>query len=119
MLYTLATDSGGLYYYRPGDTPGSHSVGKTGHDWAAGGAVGLRPAGSYVIVFERPADAYRVGSHWARPGEGVEPRPARAADRLGDTVCFARHDGGGPGDIVFTLRPTPPDALQRAENASS
>jgi hypothetical protein len=119
MLYVLATDSGGLYYYRPGDTPGSHSVGKTGHDWAAGGAVAQRPAGSYVIVFERPADAYQVGSQWGRPGEGVEPRPAREMDDLGDTVCFASREGGKPGDIVFALRPTPPDALKRSENASS
>jgi hypothetical protein len=119
VLYVLATDSGGLYYYRPGDAPGSHSVGKTGHDWAAGGAMGLRPADSYVIVFERPADAYRLGDRWARPGEGVQPRPACAADHLGNTICFARLDPGRPADIVFTLRPTPPDALERAVNASS
>jgi len=119
MLYTLATDSGGLYYYRPGDTPGSHSVGKTGHDWAAGGPMAHRPEGTYVIVFERRDDAYRLGSHWARPGEGVEPRPAREADDLGDTVCFVRLEGDQVEDIVYELRPTPPDAMVRSENASS
>jgi hypothetical protein len=78
-----------------------------------------RPPGSYVIVFEHPADAYRVGSHWGLPGEGVEPRPAREADQLGNTVCFASHEVKKAGDIIFTLRPTPPDALKRSENASS
>jgi hypothetical protein len=119
MLYVLATDSGGLYYYRPGDRPGSHSVGKTGHDWAAGGPMEIRPNGAYVIVFEQPADAYRVGSDWALPGQGVLPRPARETDHLGDTVCFAHREGRNPADIVFSLRPTPPDALERSENASS
>jgi hypothetical protein len=112
MLYVLVSDTGGLYYYRPGDAPGSGSVGRTGPDRSGGGVPGPRPAGTHLLVFERAGDAFELRHFLEEPGETVGPREALDGDDLGATVCFARHGGGGPNDFVYSLRPTPPDATE-------
>jgi hypothetical protein len=111
MLYVLASDTGGLYYYRPGDDRISGSVGRTGPDWNDGREPELRPAGTHLLVFERAVDAFQLRYFLEEPGETVAPRRAQSADKLGDTVCYVHHGGGTPNGFVYTLRPTPADAI--------
>ena len=109
MLYVLASDIGGLYYYEPGDKPGSYAIGKTNWSFAQE-RLEECPHGSSVIVFENAADAFRLGHFLALPGQKFEPREARTDDNLGPTVCLAKHGGGAKDNIIYSLIPTPSDA---------
>jgi hypothetical protein len=115
MLYVLASDAGWLYYYEPGAKPGDYSI---GHDdiIVTEARMWPRPEGALTVVFETAADGFQFIYHFSLPGEEkpsriFNPRPARAEDNLGPMICLAKPQGKG-GDFLFTVLPTPSDAVE-------
>jgi hypothetical protein len=99
-LYVLANPSGWLY---------QHDLGGMFHNCSLRPGPAERRPGAQVLVFDTAALADRFLVRHALFGDEFRARPARTADRLGDTVC--RVSVGADGGDSFSDLLTPAGAI--------